>query len=527
MIDGVFTHFLVNELKEVQGLRINKFGSIKDTDFYLTLQNKKTLLFSLNSNTLNVRLTSIALNSNLTLTNFQKVLKKYLESSIIKSVSQYNNDRIIIFNIDSFDEMGYLIKVKLIFELFGRNNNLILSLDDYTIIEVYKRCFEDNLSSRVLLPKAKYTYPPSDKIDPYKEKITTIYNLEGVSKQLQNELEDKGVSILYEDVKPTLIKQDNKFFFYCFDLKLISGERLFFNTLSSLLDYYYQNVINEDNKNQNQLVLIDKVNKEISKIKTKVAKQENELLIAKENLKYQELGNILASNLYLIKKGDTCIKVFDFYHNTDIILTLDPLLNPNENLKHYFNKYQKAKRAIDEIEKQIRLANLDIEYYNCMLNQLNKASKNDYLEIYEELKENRLIKESLKGSKLKKTKPNYLTLTTTSGDKILVGKNNIQNNYITHTLARDYDYFFHVQNVPGSHVIVKTNILTNDLINLCATIASYFSSYSTATNVCVDYCLVKYVRKVPGMKGSFVTYKNFKSVFAKPDLDFIKKNTIN
>lgn len=527
MIDGIFVHFLVNELKQLNNLRINKFGSIKDTDFYLSLQNKKNLLFSLNSNTLNVRITNETLASNVTLPNFHKLLKKYLESSIIKEISQYNNDRIIIFDIASFDEMGYLIKIKMIFELFGRNNNLIITNDDYIIIDAYKRCFEDKNNDRLIIPKAKYYFPESDKINPFTNP-NSLYNLEGVSNLLQGELEyTNSTEILYSKVIPTIIKTKTKTYFYVFDLTYLDGERIHFNTISELLDYYYQYINKEDNKNQNQLLIIDKINHEIAKINNKISKQENELLKAQENLSYEKKGNILASNLHLIKKGDKNVTLYDFYENKDIVITLDPLLSPKENLKAFFTKYQKAKRGIGEITKQIENGKADLDYYNCLLNQVKIASKNDYLEIYEELKESKVLNKEIKNNKARKTKPNFLTFKTKDGDVVLVGKNNVQNNYITHTLAKDYDYFFHVQNVPGSHVIVKTQNLTQDLITLAATIASYYSSYSTSTNVCVDYCLVKYVRKVPGMKGSFVTYKNFKSVFAKPDLDYIKNNTIN
>ena len=82
-----------------------------------------------------------------------------------------------------------------------------------------------------------------------------------------------------------------------------------------------------------------------------------------------------------------------------------------------------------------------------------------------------------------------------------------------------------MQNVPGSHVILRTENLTDDLIYLTGCIASFYSSYKGSTNVCVDYTLIKNVKKIPGQKGSFVTYKNQKSVFGKPSIEFIEKHT--
>ena len=125
----------------------------------------------------------------------------------------------------------------------------------------------------------------------------------------------------------------------------------------------------------------------------------------------------------------------------------------------------------------------------------------------------------------KSSKPNVATFRTADGDIIYVGKNNIQNNYITHTLASKQDFFFHVQGVSSSHVVLKTTNLTDNLLTLAGTIAAYYSPRRNSANVCVDYTQVRNLKKVPGMKGSFVTYSSYKSIFVKPDLNYIKDNT--
>jgi predicted ribosome quality control (RQC) complex YloA/Tae2 family protein len=129
-----------------------------------------------------------------------------------------------------------------------------------------------------------------------------------------------------------------------------------------------------------------------------------------------------------------------------------------------------------------------------------------------------------KPSKMKQ-KPHILKYTLKDGSVVMVGKNNIQNNYLTHTLANKNDYFFHVKNSPGSHVILKGN-LTDENIKIAGAIASYYSKQNTGINVCVDYTQVKWLKKVKGTKGSFVTYTNEKNVFSNPSLDYINNNTI-
>lgn len=522
MIDGVFIHYLVNELKKIENLRINKIGTITNSEFYLQLSNKEYLLVSVNSNHMNIRLSKSSFVNSTQKNNFHVTLKKHLESSFINKISQYENDRIIIIDITSFDELGYENKLKLIVELFGRNSNVVLTDSNYIIIDAYKRCIETESNDRLIIPKATYKFVSTDKLNPFIENRGIDFNkYQGVSTLLYNEIVYKNdLNVINRAINPVFI-EGNKNNFYCFDLEYLSGKRTYFNSLSSLLEYYFTTVKTSDSLNNEQLFLNNYINKEIHKINNKLEKQQNELNNALDDLHYEKLGNLLLSNTHLYKKNDKSITVIDYYNdNNSLTINLNPLLNINQNATVFFKKYQKAKRAIDIIKNQIEKSKNDLSYYNTLLNQLSNAKINDILEMYDEL--------NIKGNNTKraKSKPNFLVYKTKNDDFIYVGKNNIQNNYLTHSFANKNDYFFHVQNVPGSHVIVRTKNLSSDLIYLAACIASYHSSYKASTNVCVDYTLVKYVKKIPEQKGSFVTYKNHKSVFGKPDIDFINANKI-
>ena len=301
----------------------------------------------------------------------------------------------------------------------------------------------------------------------------------------------------------------------------IQGKRTFFNSISELLEFYYTEYKKNETKNNEQVYLQNYINKEINKINNKIVKQNDELVKANEDLIYEKIGNLFICNLYLSKKGDKEIIVNDFYDdNKSYKINLNPLLTPNQNAELFFKKYQKAKRAVNLISEQLVKSNNDLDYYKCLLNQLSISRINDIIEIYQEL--NIKVKAL---ERPKKSKPNISKYLTSDGDQIWVGKNNIQNNYLTNEFAKKTDYFFHVQNVPGSHVILRTENLNDDLIYLTGCIAAYNSSYKGSTNVCVDYTLVKNVKKIPGQKGSFVTYKNQKSVFGKPDYEYITKHT--
>ena len=530
MFDGVFTHYLVNELKKLENVRINKVNGISSTDFFLLLSSREKLFISMNSNSMHLRLTKIDLVNSQYKCNFFQTLKKYLESSIINKIYQYNNDRIIIFDIAHFDELGYLMPIKLIFEMFGRNNNIILVDNNNLIIDCFRRLFDNenqSIDDRIIIPKSKYSFPKSTKTNPYlidnNYFINEVNNYEGVSNLLFTQLVlDNSLQRIKENIKPVIIKTTKKNFFYCFDLPYLEGERIYFDSISKTLEHFYINIKNEVSLNNEQLFINNYIKKEINKIEEKIRKQQDELEDANEKLVYEKIGNLLASNLHLVKKGDSSIIVDDFYNNNQKLkITLDPLLQPRKNLENIFNKYQKAKRSITQINNQIDLSKKDLEYFHCLQNQLSIAKVNEIYEILKELN----LKQDYTKNKVKKQKPNITVYKTNNDDIIYVGKNNIQNNYITHTIASNNDYFFHVQAAPGSHVILKTKNFNNEIKELAATIASIYSTSKNNTNVCVDYTQVKNLKKVPGMKGSFVIYSTYQSIFVKPDLELVKSKT--
>ena len=198
-------------------------------------------------------------------------------------------------------------------------------------------------------------------------------------------------------------------------------------------------------------------------------------------------------------------------------IKLDPLLSPTKNLENIFSKFKKAKRTIIHLKEQMERTKQDIEYYICLLEQLNLARANDLKEIYQELN----LKKTVNNTK-KDSKPNLTTYQDDDGNQILVGKNNIQNNYLTHKLAKKTDYFFHVQGSPGSHTILRNNNPSLKTIHLAAKIAAFYSKSRYSSNVAVDYTFVKNVKKVPNEKGSFVLYTNYKTVFVTPDGEELK-----
>ena len=195
------------------------------------------------------------------------------------------------------------------------------------------------------------------------------------------------------------------------------------------------------------------------------------------------------------------------------------MLDASHNLAKIFQKAKKAKNGLVMINVQLDITKNEISYLDEIYTQIDFANTVDLDEIKDELVRNKYIKKS-KQVKPKNKKIN-LTKYLLNNNEIYCGKNNIQNEYITHKLARHYDWWFHVKDAPGSHILFRVPdpnySLTEEDIRYCANLASCFSKTSISSSVPVDYLQVKYIKKIPGVKGSRVTYTNQKTIYIDPD----------
>lgn len=508
--DGVFIHYLINEIKPIiTNKRINKIISISDTDYVFILQNKIQLLISVSSNNSHFRFTDKEfVNSNTSMSSF---LKKHIESGIITNLAQHNNDRIVFLDITSKDDLGYLKEYKIILELTGRFANMIITDNDFIILEALKKSYLTD--ERVILPKAKYEFLESNKVSPFLNLDYTLNQncFEGVSNLLFTEFNYNGSvrNVLNRQINPVIIKS-KKILFYVFNLQHIEGERIEFDSISRMLDYYFTEILHENNQNNEQKKLETFINKEIAKLQNKLSKQVQELQVANDGLELEKVANVLASNIHNVKPYQESVILFNFYTGEDITIKLNTNISVNENVNYYFNKFKKAKRTIINLTSTIEQTKDDIKYYELLLTQMDSNSINDLREILYEV--------GISKPANRKQKPSILKYKDNDGNEIFVGKNNIQNEYLTFTLANPNDYFFHVASYPGSHVILRGS-LNKETIKLASTIAAYYSK--AKGSVSVDYTLVKWVKKIKGMKGSFVRYTNQKSEHVIGDIEYI------
>lgn len=520
--DGVFLHKLLPEFSKLKSGRITKIMESGDTDFIFTIRANHTnyaLMISLSSDFARIHLTTKSYDYPATPKSLTMFFRKHMEGYFIEDIKQHNNDRIITFQLAGYNEMKDYTHKYLICEIMGRYSNLILTDDTYQILEVLKK---DGVTEfgRTMLPNAIYEYPKTEKRNPFTLTLDDTRNLqitspkelcqkiEGISLAfaqysfLENDYIKYFYSLLKQDIQPSIFSttSEKKDFYY---FPLTSSLLNTYSSLSELLDEYYYEADNQAKIKLKTNDLLTFVQKQINKNEKKITKLTKELMESSLAEDYKIKGDLLLSYPNL-KAKESKVSVWNYYTNEPCVIDLDAKYDIITNSQKYYKKYQKAKTSIHYIEQQIQQAKSEVDYLTLLSFQLQNCSINDALEIRQELTDNKyLLQKQNQHNNKRKSKPNYSTYLLEDVE-LFVGKNNLQNEYITHKLAKSNTYWFHVQNGSGSHVVVNTEHLTESLIRTAANLAAYFSSLGQSSSVPVDYTQVKNIKKIPGDRKSVV-----------------------
>lgn len=559
--DGIFTHYIVKELQNrlVSG-RINKIYQVSNYELVFVIRaNNETqkCLFSIHPLYSRVQITDNSFSYPQEPPMFCMLLRKHLEGGIIRAIEQKDNDRIVRFSIEYLNEIGDHDHKELIIEVMGKHSNIILvNKDTGKIIDCIKHISPFQNSYRTLQPGADYIFPPAgDKIPfipstledfqgvDYTSKNLSkaiVAHFEGVSPVLANELLERAVSYTPESVyqtkellvkefnealNPTIIYTPNKSYFYLIPLASIEGEAKNFTSLSELLDRFYFMKDEHERIRQQTQDLEKFIKNELEKQKNKLNNLHQDRAEAERADVFRLSGELIVSNAYRIEKGMTSIEVENYYNdNEKLWIDLDPLKTAMENSQSYYQKYQKAKKAIVHIEEQIALTKDEITYFETLYQQIESATLDDALEIRQELEELGYIRKRKVSKRKKQQKLKYETFQV-DGAMIYVGKNNLQNEYLTFRLADKEDLWMHAKDMPGSHVIIKANEFSENIMRTGAMLASYYSKGKESSSVPVDYTFIKNVKKIPGAKPGFVTYDHQKTIYIDPSEDFIHSLT--
>ncbi len=539
-LDGLMLYKICEEIKPLIGGKINKVLEVSESDYIFQVRSNfknYNLLLSASNQYYRLHLTEKKYEYPLVPKAFTMLLRKHLEGSIILDISTIFCDRIIEIKTKGINEIGDMQYTSLFLELMGKDSNIIL-VKNSIIIDAYKK--ENSIESkRIIFPNASYEpYTNTTKIDPTKlnyDELNQKVSGSIDSKALQNVfnglsfktanfiMNQKNPSETFYDIihnNPTPNSfTDNKksdYYFTNIGYDVIKN----YNSISSMLDdIYYDKALKERIKEKSSN-LFSTIKSKIKRLEEKISKLQTELNEAKNLDTYRLYGELLLQYVNIKDKKDE-INALNYYTNEYVMIPLDKKYNIVDNSKIYYKKYQKAKNATMHIVEQLQIANDDLNYFKIIYSQLENANMADILEIENELVELKYIKKN-QNKKKRKVKTKILTYELDDDTKIYVGKNNIQNELVTHKIAKYNDIWFHVKDAPGSHVVVSKNSeLTETDIRTAAMIASYYSTYKDSSSVAVDYTQVRYIKKIPGKKACFVTYTNQKTIYIDPSKEFI------
>ena len=559
--DGLFIHSLLNDVKpKIVNSRLSKIYQPFEQDLVLTFRKDRKniqLLLSANAQYPRFYITEQTIANPDKAPTFVMVLRKYLEGSILQSIDQLGVDRIVNFSFSNRNELGDQVQLVLSLELMGRHSNVILyDQKSGRIIDLLKRINPDENRVRLLLPKAKYELPPLiSGIDGFKmtkkefsqrsinsnpkKFASQIGGLDRDDRQeLAGYLED---DFSYSSFK-TFMAQFNKK--GAFILKSPNNKRKIFPYLpyhldlikessdpdiNHALDNFYQYQSNQDWVRQKSSQIERVVKNEHKKLAKKIVKLQKQLDQAENSEGYRIRGEILNANLAQVKPGMTEIELPNYYENNQPLkIKLDAALSPARNGQKYFTKYKKLRDSIKHVKEQIKIAQNNLNYFDTIQTAIDNAEPQDIDQINEELMNQGYIKKPQKPKRKKKiTEKNLNKFRISSGKTVLVGKNNLQNDWLTLKKANKTDIWFHVKNIPGSHVILQSDQATEEDILETAEIAAYFSKAKDSAHVQVDYVQDKRVKKPNGAKPGFVIYTGQNSIEVTPEKDRVLGKRIN
>ncbi len=565
--DGIVTKKIVDELQSFENYKIDKIYEPDKNTIILGLYgnfSNAALLICISSNNYRIHLTNNTIKNPNIAPNFCMLLRKHILGYKLKKIYTNGLERLVFIDLESSESSNLNNSKKLVIELMGKHSNIILLDNNGIIIDSLRHTFIEKNSQRDIYPTARYFEPSSNKqnlleiknFDEFYAKLNlkdsdkcidiiadiyngiSISNLYHIEKNIQNKdyssnklythkIYDNIVKILNsKNMTIETVFKDN----IPYDYFLVKNS--FNNNLSlnfALDDFYFQKETNELFKNYRN-TLLNIILSTLKKYEKRLENIDSKLEQCKNMDKYKLYGELLTANLYKIPSYNiSSIELENYYDNNNLIkIQLDKKYSPQNNANRFYKKYTKLKNALEIVSNQKEETKEDIKYIESIVYELDNCKNiSDVQEIYDEISENVIFKLNKKNTKPKKSsKPKKTTSNKFAafnplkyiidGYSIYVGRNNKENDYLTNKFANKKDLWFHTKDIHGSHVILKSppgEDFSESIILKAAKLAVKHSKAKSSSNVPVDYCLVQYVKKVPGNKPGLVVYRNNKTIY--------------
>lgn len=564
--DGGFIHNIVNELNVAVDCHIDKLYQPSRDELVFLLRKKgfaKRLLICARAGAARIHFTETKYENPAIAPMFCMLARKHFSGAKLVAVKQPRLERVVELCFDATNEMGDRATLKIICELIGNQTNIILVDANGRIIDAVRRS-DIETSKRLVQPGAMYEYPESQEkicildadIKMIAERIfmsggllsnAIISSLDGISPLIAREIsytayaDDLPVEdivdkkplfnaltgfkeIIVEGGIPTLLLSENAqakdftympVFQYGSAIKNQTAE-----DFSSLLDTYFAKRELQSRIRRAASDIIKIINNAHSRAIKRLAARREELLACADREKFRIYGELLKANLYNIKSGSESVEVQNYYDPElkTITIPLNPAISPAANAAKYFKDYKKSYTAEQTLTELTAEDEKEIVYLESVADFVGRCeSLGELAEIREELSEVGLLPRK-NTNKRKAQKSVYKEYESREGYRILVGKNNRQNDEITMGIATKNDLWFHVKNIPGSHVVVFSGgkEVSEETVLFAANLAALNSKAAASSGVPVDYTPIKFVKKPNGAKPGMVIYTTNQTVYVTP-----------
>ena len=564
-MDGLMLGYLARELKTaLLGGRVDKITQPEQDEIVLLIRaqwKNCPLLVTASPNSARAQITQTKKNNPLEPPVFCMLLRKHLSGARVLDVRQYGGDRILEMDFETMEEMGDLTVKTLVCEFMGRHSNLILVGPGGKIIDSARHVTEEISRVREVLPGLPYERPPQQDKLPYdragERDVALRLSAQGALSQALSAAVtglspatarefalriagDEGARAEYcdrEQVARELVKllkrenlPDRPTVYYDgegaavdvtpFDFHSRSSfRRETFATLSEALDAFYQTRDRVERIRQKSSSLSHVLKNNIERCEKKLARQMEALSDSERMEEYRVKGELLTASIAQIERGARAVELPNYYDPdlTPLRIELDVRLSPGANAQRYFKLYQKARSARKLAAEQKQKTEEELYYLEGQMDNLSKCQEESELaEIRAELEKQGYVNQSHNRRQMKALPPSQpLKFVSSDGDVILVGKNNLQNDKLTAT-AQAEEWWLHVKNMPGSHVIVASTHPTERTLHEAACLAAYYSKGRTGSGVPVDYTQKKRVKKPAGAKPGFVIYTQQRTLYVTP-----------
>ena len=575
-LDAICLQGVVGELApQLTGSRIEKIQQPARDQIILLLRGSRRLFLNAGANQPRIHLTEQLRDNPSQPPMFCMLLRKHLSGGIIESVRQEPLERVVTLTVLASDEMGERSRFTLVWEGMPRRANLILCDRDGRIIDCLRRVDLEAEQDRQVLPGLFYRLPTrQDKRSPLSvteeefaallERTAPDAPLDGwlldtftaISPLVARELTVRACgstdapvsqgnalwdvfsrwqqSVNENTFTPTLIKRNGSLTDFTYGPVTQYGtyaETEIYDSFSHLLDDFYEKREQAERVKQKGRDLLKTATTARDRVRRKLAAQEKELAACLDRDHLRICGELITANLYCMERGQSRFTAQNYYDENcaDVDIPLDVRLSPQENAARYFKQYAKAKTAEKYLTAQLQRGREELQYLESVLQELAQAeSEQDFNDIRTELTDGGYLRG--RGKKQpgfqRASKPREFR--SSAGLRILVGRNNRQNDRLTTKDADKRDIWLHTQKIHGSHVILCTGGAEPDEQSLmeAASLAAYFSQAQGSTKVPVDYTPVKFVKKPAGAKPGMVVYTTYQTMLADPDEELVKRLSV-